>query len=559
MAEREHYDVIIVGGGTAGCVLAARLSEDQARRVLVLEAGPDHRTAAEFPPDVAWAPSMAAAFPGHPNNWSFVGDLMPDRPYPLARGKIIGGSSSVNGVYFIRARPADFEQWVALGNDLWSYDHVLPFYKKSEHDLDFSDAFHGVDGPTPVHRASGDQLHPVSRAFVEACLRAGFPEEPDKNAPGADGVGPVPTNAVDGIRMNTAMTYLAPARDRSNLTVQGDTTVRRVLFDGTRAVGVEAEHGGRGVEYRGEEVVLCASGFKSPHLLMLSGIGPAAELRRHGIQVIHDSPGVGRNVKDHPALFLGFRVREDGLPPLAEGLPRGLLQVCLNHTAPDCDIVGELQIACSASSFSDVMKTVGSGTGARSRLPSYLTRPLATAKALRRLPLSLMLAQRRMQDNLILLCSMDAEKSSGVISLASSDPREQPVIELNYLCEPDDLRRLTANVRVAAHLLKAPEFERLGARLISPTAVELASDESLHAWIRATLGTSLHTMCSARMGPAADPTAVVDQQCRVHGVERLRVVDISIMPSVIRRGPAATAVMIAERAAHFFGDGQGGA
>ncbi len=359
--------------------------------------------------------------------------------------------------------------------------------------------------------------------------------------------------------MNTAMTYLAPARDRPNLVVHGETFVRRVLIDGTRAVGVEAERAGRRVEYRGDEVVLCAGGLKSPHLLMLSGVGPAAELRRHGINVVHDSPGVGSNVKDHPALFLGFRIREDGLPSLSEGLPRGLLQVCLNHTAPDCDIVGELQIACSASSFSDLMQTVG--TGARSRLPSYLTRPVATAKALRHLPLRLMLAQRRMQDNLILLCSMDAEKSSGVISLASADPREQPVIELNYLSEPDDLRRVIANVRVAVDLLKAPEFERLGARLISPTEGELASDESLRSWIKANLGTSLHTMCSARMGPASDPTAVVDQQCRVHGVDRLRVVDISIMPAVIRRGPAATAVMLAERAAHFFEhpDGERGA
>lgn len=552
-AVEDRYGVIIVGAGSAGCVLAARLSEDEARRVLLLEAGPDYSAADDFPQEVARARSMAASFPGHPNNWSFVGDLLPGRPYPLARGKIIGGSSTINGVYFVRARPADFERWVALGNDLWSYDQVLPFFRKSERDLDFCDEYHGVDGPTPIQRPTPEQLLPVSQAFVEACLRAGFPEDPDKNAPGVEGVGPVPVNAVDGIRMNTAMTYLAPARSRPNLTVLGHTFVRRVLFAGDTAVGVEAERDGQRVEYRADEVVLCASGVKSPHLLLLSGIGPADQLRKHGIKVVHDSPGVGRGAKDHPSVMVNFSVRDSGLPAVPTEMPR-LLQTCLNHTSPGSEIVGECQIGCSAASFGDVMKKLRTDGGATSRLPSYLGRPVATFKALRRLPVRLMLSQARMQDNLILLCSMDAEKSTGEISLASADPRDQPVIRLNYLSHPDDLPRLAANARLAIGLLKSPEFKRLGARLAAPAEPDLASDESFHAWIKGNLGTSLHTMRSARMGPESDPTAVVDQRCRVHGVDGLRVVDISIIPEVIRRGPAATAVMIAERAAPFFDD-----
>jgi choline dehydrogenase len=552
-AVTEHYHVIIVGAGSAGCVLAARLSENEARRVLLVEAGPDYHAPGDFPPEVARARSMAAAFPGHPNNWSFVGDLLPGRPYPLARGKIVGGSSSVNGVYFVRARPADFERWVALGNDLWSYDQVLPFFRKCERDLDFDGDYHGQTGPMPIQRPTHEQLSPVSRAFIEACLRAGFPEEPDKNSPDTDGVGPVPTNTIDGVRMNTAMTYLTPARNRPNLTVLGDTLVRRVLFEGDRAIGVEAERDGQRIDYRADEVVLCASGVKSPHLLLLSGIGPAEVLRKHEIAVVHDSPGVGRGVKDHPSVVVNFSVRDKGLPTIPDELPR-LLQTCLNHTAPGSDIVGECQIGCSAASFSEVMKAVGPRGGLQSRVPSYVTRPVATFKALRRLPVGLMLSQARMQDNLILLCSMDAEKSTGEISLGSADPRDHPVIRLNYLSHPDDLPRLAANARQAIQLLDSPEFRRLGAKLVAPAGDDLSSDESLHAWIKGNLGTSLHTMCSAKMGPESDPTAVVDQRCRVHGVEGLRVVDISIIPEVIRRGPAATAVMIAERAAAFFDD-----
>ena len=213
-----RYDAIVVGGGSSGCALAARLSENPARRVLLLEAGDDYPTLEDFPREVTLARSMASSFPGHPRNWNFVAELTANRRYPIARGKIIGGSSAINGTYFVRGRPEDFDHWAAQGFDLWSYEQVLPFFRKCETDTDFDNEFHGQNGPIPLRRPGADELRPVSRAFVEACRAAGFGDEPDKNAPGPSGVGPTPRNVRDGIRISTAIGYLTEARERANLT-----------------------------------------------------------------------------------------------------------------------------------------------------------------------------------------------------------------------------------------------------------------------------------------------------------------------------------------------------
>jgi choline dehydrogenase len=389
----------------------------------------------------------------------------------------------------------------------------------------------------------------VSYAFVEACTAAGHPEEPDKNAPGTDGVGVVPRNVLDGFRMNTAATYLAPARGRPNLTVMGETSVRRVLFDGARAIGVEAERRGERLRFEAGEVVLSAGGIKSPHLLLVSGIGPADAIRGHGIAAVHDSPGVGRNVKDHPSATVYYQVRDDGRPlPVDFTTP---FQTCVNYASSGAG-ESDLQITCGAASYGQMLRGVAGADGKHARIPSYLKRPLSTLRNLRRLPTRFVVSNALNSDNLALLVQLEAEQSTGEILLASADPADAPRIRLGYLTHADDLPRIMANVRHAMELLRSPPFERLGVKRIDPTDEDVASDASLETWIRAKLGTSLHTSCSARMGPASDPTAVVDQRCRVHGVEGLRVVDISIMPTITRRGPAATAVMIGERAAALF-------
>jgi predicted dehydrogenase (TIGR03970 family) len=494
----QSYDLIIVGAGSAGCALAARLSENGSRRVLLLEAGPDHAHVDDFPAGIALATSVPAWVPGHPANWNLTGRLTDEQPeYPIHRGRIAGGSSAINGTIFLRARPADFDAWAALGHDLWSYEQVLPFFRRSERDLDFVSEYHGDDGPMPVSRPLDEPVRPMAEAFQEACLAAGFPDEPDKNIPGAEGVGPIPRNLRYGIRMNTSMAYLTTAvRARPNLTILGDTLVRRVLFEGTRAVGVEADRDGEPAAFHAGQVILSAGGLKSPHLLLLSGVGPAADLQAHGIPVVHDSPGVGRNIADHPTTFPIVEV--GALEPLPDGVL--MTHTGLHHTAPGSADTSDLEITWG-------------------RLQGFVNFNL---------PLNI-------------------ARSRGTITLASADPAAAPVIDLNYLTHPDDLPRLTANLRIALELLESPAFGPLHLTVADELSTG-RSDAELAQWIRTHLHSCMHTHNSTAMGHASDPEAVIDQRCRVHGVEGLRVADVGIIP-FIRTGPAATAVMIGERVA----------
>ena len=546
---RSGYDVIVVGGGSAGCALAARLAENASRRVLLLEAGRNYGQLDDYPVSMQRGYSASASLPGDSNAWSYVGNLTPKRTYPVTRGKVLGGSSAVNGGQFTRGTPADFNTWVKLGNDEWSFEHVLPFFVKLESDLDFpDDPVHGRDGPVPVVRAKEQELTPVARAFVDACLELGYAFDRDMNAPDSSGVGLLPHNVIGGRRQNMAVTYLASKGIPPNLTVRDLTFVRRIVFDGRRACGVEVVSHGRADVVYGDEIVLCAGGLNSPHLLLLSGIGPADTLRRLGIPVVHHAPGVGRNFMDHPAVQITYRSR---YRPRASDLT--VAQVCLNYTASGSSHPDDMRIFPYTFPKGGMLFGLrGESLSGRVRGAGVFMRPLRTLRALRGVSLGTVLNEMRHGSDMALYCGLDYEESRGNLILVSADPEIPVRIDYNYLSEQEDLRRLRESVRLGVELLHSKSFAVLGVQIKEPTPEDLRSDRALDSWLHANLATAYHTAGTCRMGPDTDELAVVDQRCRVRGVEGLWVADLSVMPALVRRGPNATAVAIGERVATFF-------
>ncbi len=507
----EEWDVVVVGAGTSGCVVAARLA-DAGRRVLLLEAGADHVRPADFPPELRDASTMAASAPGHPANWDLRGELLPGRTVPVPRGRVVGGSSALNAGSFLRATRADLDGWAAAGNDLWSYDRVLPAFRRSEADRDFGDRpHHGATGPVPVERPRTD--HPLAAAFAEASAELGFPAEPDKNADGPPGYGPVPLNVAGGVRVNTAMAYLSPRRGFPGLTVRGGVRVHRVLMEGGRAVGVRTDGG----EERAGEVVLSAGAVGSPHLLLLSGIGPAADLRAAGIDVVVDVPGVGADFTDHPHVYVGYRPTDP--TPMPPGRPP--MDGVLHVTSMDASLPGDLELLPWLSPFHRI---TGAPAGPH-------------------------------PEELAVGVGLQAEDSRGRLALRGPDPTRPPLLEYRYLSEESDRRRLCEGVRLAAELLRAHALAPLVAERTGLPDDVLAGDAALDRWVRAHVATAIHLCGTARMGPDTDAGAVVDQLLRVRGVTGLRVVDTSVLPTAPSRGPAATAVMLGERAAELMADG----
>ena len=392
-------------------------------------------------------------------------------------------------------------------------DKVMPFYRAIETDTDVHDDFHGTDGPIVVHRFKREDWLPPQTAFYNACVEAGIPSVYDLNNPDASGVAPIAFNNPNGIRISTALGYLPTARHRLNLTIRSDCHVRRLLFDGKRATGVEVESGGERFVVEANEIVMSCGTVGNPQILMLSGVGPAGHLAEHGIPVVHDLPGVGKNLSDHPLIFITFRTKE-GFP--LDGLaPR--LQIGLRYTA-------------SGSPLRDDM----------------LLWPMNFASA--RVDRG---GERMEPIGIRFVAAIYLAMSKGEIRLRSADPNDEPDINVGLLGDPFDLERAREAVHKAIELSKHPEFEDIIEELTEPTAEALESDDALDEWLRREVVTGNHLTSTCRMGPASDPTSVVDQYGRVHGIEGLRVADASIMPDCVRANTNVTTMMIGERIADF--------
>jgi choline dehydrogenase len=515
------YDVVIVGGGAAGSVLAGRLTANEHISVLVLEAGPDYPDPANLPDEIKFGHTRFAEAPDSQHNWALRGTITEEQgPIHVAQGKVIGGGSSINGQAMQRGFPEDYDSWAALGNDEWSHEKVVPYFRRSERDLDIQDNYcHGSDGPMPVRRRQSGPWPDIQQAFHAACVQAGFGTTNDTNGMNPAGLGVSPSNNLGGVRMSTAMTHLNPVRHYLNLTVRGGCFVRKIVIRHGKAVGVEAESGGRVFQVEADRVVLSAGAIRSPHLLMLSGIGPEEQLRQFGIPVVCHLPGVGENLWNHLSAQVTFKV-SDGISLAAH---TDAVHFSLHYTAQGSSAINDM-----------VLRTSSLVDERQERLPGvrtkYLNGDVPPEQVAR------------------ISCTLGLPDGAGYVRLASADASIQPQFNYRYLQHPNDVRRVRDGLRLAIRLLESGAYKDVADYRIHPTDDVLANDETLDLWIRQTVGTARHVSGTCKMGPDTDPMAVVDQHCRVKGIQGLWVADASVMPRIPRSGGAhATVIMIAER------------
>ncbi len=518
------YDYIIIGAGSAGCVLANRLSQDPSIKVLLLEAGPR-----DWHPFIHMPAGLAKLVGDKGVNWNY--DTAPEphlnnRRLWWPRGKVLGGSSSINAMCYIRGVPTDYDQWVTGGATGWDWHSALPYFRRSECNQRGADALHGGDGP--LHVSDLRYSNPLSAAFIDAGIQAGHAHNPDFNGPVQQGVGLYQVTQKDGARCSAAVAYLLPARSRPNLEVVTSALVRRIVIEAGRAVGVAYARGGRELQARAQSEVLLSGGtINSPQLLMLSGVGPAAELNRHGIDVLLDRPQVGANLQDH----LDVCTLQHCTQPISYDRTSEL------RTAFDYFLRGHR--GPGSSNLAEAGGFIRSALAADDRADIQLHFVPAMLDDHGR--------NRLKGDGYTLHACFLHPRSRGRVRLNSADPRTDARIEANYLSDEGgfDLRMMIECAKVSRELLAQAAFDPYRGAAIDPPRSDL-SDAELVDFIRAKAETVYHPVGTCRMG--SDDDAVVDAQLRFNGIEGLRVIDASVMPTLIGGNTNAPTIMIAERA-----------
>ena len=520
-----HYDYIIVGAGSAGCVLAARLTEDPQIRVLLIEAGPRDRSWRIDMPSAVGSLLSSDRF-----NWNYVSDPEPyldGRRLTHPRGRVLGGSSSINGMVYIRGHAGDYDGWAESGLSGWGYADVLPYFKRSERHLHGADPYHGGSGPLAVF-APDLTASPLASAFVQAAAQAGYGISHDPNGERQEGFGRVDRTTCNGRRCSAARAYLAPALRRTNLEILTGALVHRIVLRGDRAVGIEFVQGSPAATvYAEREVILSAGAINSPQLLQLSGIGAAAQLAEAGIDTRIELPAVGANLNDHPDLVIQHRCLQ---PVSIFGANRGIGKI----------LTGLRWFAGLGGLAGSNHFEAGGFLRSRAGIPQ-------PDLQLTFMPLAIKpgtvedVGMHSFQVHIDLM----RPKSLGRVALRSADPAAAPSICFNYLADRQDREDLRRAVRLTREILAQPALAPYRGEELNPSAA-IQGDEDIDAWVRRGVETCYHPVGTCRMG--LDPrSSVVDSQCRVHGVANLRVIDASVMPAIVSGNTNAPTIMIAEK------------
>jgi len=528
----EEFDYVIVGAGSAGCVLADRLTEDGKHTAVVLEYGGSDRSLFVQMPSALSIPMGMEKY-----DWRYYSEPEPGlggRRLHTPRGKVLGGSSSINGLVYVRGNAQDFDRWEQEGATGWNYAAVLPYFRRAETRADGGDEYRGDSGP--LQTRYGTLSNPLHAVWLEAGRQAGYPYTADINGRQQEGFGRLDMTVGGGRRCSAANAYLRPAMKRANLAVKTRALATRILFEGRQAKGVEYRQGGatRTVSAR-REIIVCAGSINSPKLLKLSGVGPASELSEHGISLLHDLPGVGENLQDHIEFYFQVACTQ----PVTLFSSMGLFARAM---------IGARWLLFKDGLGATNHFETGGFIRSRPDVPypdiQYHFLPLAVTY-----DGSSLAHEHGFQAHVGPMRS----KSRGHVRLASADPLEKPKIRFNYLSHPDDVAEFRACVRLTRAVFAQKAFDAYRGREIQPGA-DCVTDEQIDAFVRAKVESAYHPSCSNRMGRRDDPTAVVDQEARVIGLGNLRVVDSSIMPSITTGNLNAPTIMLAEKAAdHILG------